>query len=219
MDQIADGSTYAKVLSTSISAGKIVVAGLADDVKDRMFSDSTARANIEAWRKSGSPTSIDGAYIYARTIVAEKIVCVGSWSLPIAASDVLQHNNQTRRDVITVGSWHKIKEIKVNDGFNQTPGESFRLKVTLELGGGYSGGYVLAKVYKNGSAISSEQGVLYSTAEVSWDITTPFYANDLIQIYCYYNPGPSSTASVSDMKLCYGPEGLPMSRSVTDQDP
>ncbi len=39
----------------------------------RLFSDETARANVEAWRKSGALTKIDGQKIYTKSIYAEDI--------------------------------------------------------------------------------------------------------------------------------------------------
>ena len=39
----------------------------------RLFTDATTRANIEAWRRAGSPTYLDGSHIYSQSIVADKI--------------------------------------------------------------------------------------------------------------------------------------------------
>ncbi|GAH94743.1 unnamed protein product, partial [marine sediment metagenome] len=40
-----EGTNYGKVAITSISAGKIVVAGIADDALAQMFTDGIARDN------------------------------------------------------------------------------------------------------------------------------------------------------------------------------
>jgi len=47
---------------------------LQSGVTGRMFLDAATKANIEAWRKAGSPTYLDGAYIYAKTITADKFI-------------------------------------------------------------------------------------------------------------------------------------------------
>jgi len=38
----------------------------------RLFTDATTKANIEAWRKAGSPTYLDGSHIYTQSITADK---------------------------------------------------------------------------------------------------------------------------------------------------
>jgi len=73
LDDIANGTNYGKVALTSISAGKIVVAGLDSGVTDRMFSDLNTKNNIEAWRKSGAVTYIDGNKIYTGSITSNQI--------------------------------------------------------------------------------------------------------------------------------------------------
>ena len=124
LDGLADGASYGRVALTAISAGKIIltaagvtgtlptalsaakctdanadqtsintaanITGQGDlavqnrgdldytdgaDVTptDRLFTDATTRANIEAWRKAGSPTYLDGSHIYSQSIVADAI--------------------------------------------------------------------------------------------------------------------------------------------------
>jgi len=73
LDDIADGSNYGKVALTGISAGKIVVAGLDSGVTARMFTDSTTKNNIEAWRHASDVTMIDGGDIYAHSVTIDKL--------------------------------------------------------------------------------------------------------------------------------------------------
>jgi len=69
LDDIANGTNYGKVALTSISAGKIIVAGLDSGVTDLMFSDLSAKSNIEAWMHTSDITMIDGGKIYANSII------------------------------------------------------------------------------------------------------------------------------------------------------
>jgi len=89
--EIAEGGVLNIIGSLAITGGAEGIAqfsdagGLAvkDDVAegdlqsgvtDRMFLDPTTKTNIEAWRRAGSPTYMDGAYIYAQTITADKFI-------------------------------------------------------------------------------------------------------------------------------------------------
>lgn len=72
LDNIPDGTSYKLVPSTSITAGQIIVAGLAAAVTGRMFADSATKTNIEAWRHSSDVTLIDGGDIYTNSVTVAK---------------------------------------------------------------------------------------------------------------------------------------------------
>jgi hypothetical protein len=65
-------------------SGSIVITGSSEvpwesvtgteELTDRIFTDSDTKAIVEAWRKTGSPTYIDGERIFAQTITADKFV-------------------------------------------------------------------------------------------------------------------------------------------------
>ena len=55
---------------------------------DRLFTDATTRANIEAWRKAGSPTYLDGSHIYSQSIVANSIAANAITAVKIAANSI-----------------------------------------------------------------------------------------------------------------------------------
>jgi hypothetical protein len=67
-------ATRNTVNSTTIDAGSITLEKCAAETTARLFSDDTAKANIEAWRKAGSPTYLDGTYIFAQSITADKFI-------------------------------------------------------------------------------------------------------------------------------------------------
>ena len=67
-------ATRDTVGATYIDAGSITLVGCAPETIARMFSDATVKANIEAWRKAGSPTYMDGEYIFAHSITADKFI-------------------------------------------------------------------------------------------------------------------------------------------------
>ena len=73
LDNVPNGTSYGRVALTSITAGKIIVAGLNSGVTARMFLDSTTKNNIEAWRHANDVTLIDGGDIYASSITANQI--------------------------------------------------------------------------------------------------------------------------------------------------
>lgn len=73
LDDLPDGSSYGRMAITSITGGKVIVAGLDSGVTGRMFLDSTTKNNIEAWRHASDVTLIDGGDIYANTITAAQI--------------------------------------------------------------------------------------------------------------------------------------------------
>ena len=54
----------------------------------RLFTDATTRANIEAWRKAGSPTYLDGSHIYSQSIVANSIAANAITAVKIAANSI-----------------------------------------------------------------------------------------------------------------------------------
>jgi len=82
LDEIPDGSEYGRVKLTGISAGLIIVAGLDAEVTDRMFTDPTAKSNIEGWRHASDVTMIDGGKIYTSSIVADSIDVGNFMELP-----------------------------------------------------------------------------------------------------------------------------------------
>lgn len=65
-------------------SGSIVITGSSEvpwesvtgteELTDRIFTDSDTKAIVEAWRKTGSPTYIDGERIFAQTITADKFI-------------------------------------------------------------------------------------------------------------------------------------------------
>ena len=73
LDEIPDGSEYGRVKLTGIDAGLIIVAGLDAEVTDRMFTDPTAKSNIEGWRHASDTTLIDGGDIYAHSVTIDKL--------------------------------------------------------------------------------------------------------------------------------------------------
>jgi len=119
LDDITDGSTYGKVALTGITAGKIIVAGLADAVVARIFTDSTIKTNIEAWRHISDSiwldgnnivwldgnnivwldtpsidlTLIDGGDIYTGTITASHIAAGAITAVKINVSDLVNIAN------------------------------------------------------------------------------------------------------------------------------
>lgn len=129
LDDIKDGSNYGKVALTSISAGKIVVAGLDSNVTDRMFTDGTAKSNIEAWRHTNDVTMIDGGKIYANSIVLANKASDFNWGSlgddghkPADDADVTGDN--TAADTYKVGglassniaAWAKTGAVTYIDG-------------------------------------------------------------------------------------------------------
>jgi len=95
LDEIPDGDEYGKVKLTGISAGRIVVAGLDAEVTDRMFTDPTAKENIEAWRHSSDATLIDGGKIYTGSIETDKLK-VGSSANQQDTLDIFQGEDNTQ---------------------------------------------------------------------------------------------------------------------------
>jgi len=73
---ITGGSGIAQLSDAGALATQDDVAegDLQSGVTDRMFLDAATKANIEAWRKAGSPTYMDGACIYAKSITADKFI-------------------------------------------------------------------------------------------------------------------------------------------------
>jgi len=73
---ITGGSGVLNLNDTGALATKNYVGegDLQSTVLNRMFLNAEVRENIEAWRKAGSPTYIDGEKIYAKTITADKFV-------------------------------------------------------------------------------------------------------------------------------------------------
>lgn len=55
------------------SAGSDVDTGITSAVTDRLFTDSTRRSNIEAWRHASDTTLIDGGDIYTNSITVSKL--------------------------------------------------------------------------------------------------------------------------------------------------
>jgi len=69
-----DLATVNTVNATYIDAGSITLVKCASETTDKMFTDGVAKTNIEAWRKTGSLTYIDGEYIFAKSITADKFI-------------------------------------------------------------------------------------------------------------------------------------------------
>ncbi|MBW1614732.1 MAG: hypothetical protein JRJ57_12385, partial [Deltaproteobacteria bacterium] len=73
LDDVPDGASYGRMALTSISAGKIIIAGCDAEVTDQMFTSPAARNNVEAWKHASNVTMIDGGDIYTGSIVANSI--------------------------------------------------------------------------------------------------------------------------------------------------
>nr|BDD47782.1 hypothetical protein 1 [Deltaproteobacteria bacterium] len=73
LDDIDDGVTYGRIPITSLSSGKILVAGLASEAVDRMFTDAVTQGNIEGWIHASDATAIDGSKIYTGSVTASQI--------------------------------------------------------------------------------------------------------------------------------------------------
>lgn len=129
LDDIEDGSNYGKVALTSISAGKIVVAGLDSSVTDRMFTDGTAKSNIEAWRHTNDVTMIDGGKIYANSIVLANKASDFNWGSlgddghkPADDADVTGDNTAADTNAVgglassNIAAWAKTGAVTYIDG-------------------------------------------------------------------------------------------------------
>jgi len=129
LDDIKDGSNYGKVALTSISAGKIVVAGLDSSVTDRMFTDGTAKSNIEAWRHTNDVTMIDGGKIYANSIVLANKASDFNWGSlgddghkPADDADVTGDNTAADTNKVgglassNIAAWAKTGAVTYIDG-------------------------------------------------------------------------------------------------------
>ena len=129
LDDIEDGSNYGKVALTSISAGKIVVAGLDSNVTDRMFTDGTAKSNIEAWRHTNDVTMIDGGKIYANSIVLANKASDFNWGSlgddghkPADDADVTGDNTAADTNAVgglassNIAAWAKTGAVTYIDG-------------------------------------------------------------------------------------------------------
>ena len=66
-------ATLNTVNATYIDAGSITLVKCASETTNKMFTDSTTKTNVEAWRHASDVTLIDGGDIYANTITATKI--------------------------------------------------------------------------------------------------------------------------------------------------
>ena len=73
LDDIPDGASYGRMALTSISAGKIIIAGCDAEVTDQMFTTPAARNNVEAWKHASDVTLIDGGKIYTNSIILANV--------------------------------------------------------------------------------------------------------------------------------------------------
>jgi len=76
LDDIPDGDPvtgYGRMKMTSITAGKIIIAGCQAEVTNQMFTTPEARNNVEAWKHAGDVTLIDGGNIYTGTVILDKL--------------------------------------------------------------------------------------------------------------------------------------------------
>ena len=236
---VANAITSAKiaanaVTATAIAAGAVSTAHLAAGSisADKLQANSVTSASIAANSITSSmiqanaiqtsalaASVITSDKIYTRTIIAENIDYVAGRSIAVTTSNVLQTSNDTLKNV-TALSYTKYKEIKVNDKFNQTLGESFKVTWYIEQYDPYIDGSVHSRLYINGVAVSSDVLSGHNAgATGTCVVTQALYPNDLLQIYCYTTNQYAATNTVSNMRLYYGPEGIAVLRSVTNQDP
>ena len=69
LDYLPDGSTYGRVRLAGLSGGKISESGLVSTISGRLFTSSTRKGYIEAWVHASDNSKIDGADIYALSIL------------------------------------------------------------------------------------------------------------------------------------------------------
>ncbi len=78
LDNVGEGSDYKRMPATWISAGKLLLAGLADETLDRMFDTKAKSDKIQAWCHSSDATYIDGGKIYTGTVALNKLTAFPS---------------------------------------------------------------------------------------------------------------------------------------------
>ena len=80
-DGVDTGFGFNLVATTSIESGKIIVAGLADDAVGRIFSASSAKDAVEAWRHASDVTMIDGGKVYVKSLTFDKLISNPAYNL------------------------------------------------------------------------------------------------------------------------------------------
>ncbi|MBV6340109.1 hypothetical protein [Candidatus Magnetobacterium casense] len=150
---------------TSISAGKIVVAGLDSGVTARMFSNGTAQAAIEGWRHSSDLTLIDGGDIYTGSVTASKITAASLSAIASLTGNIKTAASGARVDIFPDSSTgFKVVDNSGNNVFECLVGGTDVGDVTI---GNYAGGQGIkydksagAILYKNlkWSEISDDDG-------------------------------------------------------------
>ncbi|KXB08829.1 hypothetical protein AKJ59_00425 [candidate division MSBL1 archaeon SCGC-AAA385M02] len=70
---IAAGLVVSGITADQIAANTVVVGNIDSTVTDRLFTDSTARSNVEAWRHATDATLIDGGDIYTESVTVGKL--------------------------------------------------------------------------------------------------------------------------------------------------
>lgn len=126
LDDVPDGASYGRVALTSISAGKIIIAGLDAEVTDQMFTNPQAKVNIEAWMHAGDTTLIDGGKIYTNTIVVA--------GLASAVTDRMFTDLTTKTNM---EAWRHASDVTLIDG-----GDIYAHSVTIDklVVGGFGSG-------------------------------------------------------------------------------
>jgi len=126
LDDIPDGDSYVRMPITSLSAGKVIIAGCDAEVTDQMFTDPAAKSNIEAWMKAGDTTFINGGFIYTGSIEAVSIkvatltidkMLVGDDGNTEAMLDIYQGEDKTQ--IL------RLRSTSVAHGITQGGGEGY----------------------------------------------------------------------------------------------
>jgi hypothetical protein len=82
----------------------------------RLFTDATTRANIEAWRKAGSPTYLDGSHIYAQSIVAGSIAANAITAVKVGTNEIIANAANIKNGVITNAKIGSLNAGKITAG-------------------------------------------------------------------------------------------------------
>jgi len=120
----------------------------------------------------------------------------------IAISNTLRNSNDTAKSTSST-SYVKIKEVLLNAALARC-----RIKFDLRVTTGAGENTALAKIYKNGAAIGTEQSntsTTYVTKSQDF-VSLNAVAGDLIQIYARKISGDSAASQVRYMRFYYDPD-------------
>ena len=90
----AAGLVVSNITTNQIQANTLVVGNMASSVSDRFFTDSTRKANIEAWRHATDATLIDGGDIYTGSVTTTQLNFV-----PVQSTDVIAKINASAEGI------------------------------------------------------------------------------------------------------------------------